>query len=268
MNYFSIIEIIIFSTIIYLYLHYKTNIRLKYLYTDNVIVIVCCLLIMKVLSWRFNECYLYWLIINISIIPIIMALVLLLTMLRFWRTPQRKITADTKAIVSPADGKIIYINKVEKGDIPVSIKGKRISKLTELIKTDMLKYPCWHIGINMTPFDVHKNCAPIDGTIILTKHFNGKYLSLKNHDSLTQNERNTIIIKNDLLEVCVVQIASRMVRRIDTYVKSGQAIRKGDWFGMIRFGSQVDVIIPLSCVINVSCNQQVYAGTSTIALKE
>lgn len=259
----SIAFTIIFSSIIYIYLHFKTHISLKFLYMDNVIVILSCLLILEFIFLTFD---LAPSLILILIIPaIILFLSISLTMIRFWRTPNRSVFAKESEIVSPADGKIIYINRVAKGDIPVSIKGKKISKLEELIKTNLVNYPCWHIGINMTPFDVHKNCAPIDGKVIYNRHFCGKTLSLKNHASLTQNERNTIVIKNDNLLVGVTQIASRMVRRIDTYVTIGQYIKKGDWFGMIRFGSQVDLVLPAQSTIKVAVNQQVYAAKTIIA---
>lgn len=188
-------------------------------------------------------------------------------MIRFWRTPIRKINSVEHDIVSPADGNIIYVKKIENNEIPISIKGKSLSKLSELTKTDLLKTPCWLIGINMTPFDVHKNCSPIDGIIILNEHFDGKFLSLKDPISISDNERNTYVINNGELKVGVVQIASKRVRRIDTYVKVGEKVKKGDWLGMIRFGSQVDVILPYQSSIKISYGEQVYAGISIIATK-
>jgi len=75
--------------------------------------------------------------------------------------------AKDNEIVSPADGNVIYIKKIKAGEMPVSVKGKRISNLKEITKTDMLSNDCWLIGINMTLFDVHKNCSPVNGEIIL-----------------------------------------------------------------------------------------------------
>jgi len=188
-------------------------------------------------------------------------------MLRFWHTPRRKITSNDGEIVSPADGNIIYIKKIEKNGIPISVKGKTFSKLEELTKTDILNVPCWLIGINMTPFDVHKNCAPIDGEVIINDHFDGKFLSLKDPSALSDNERNTYIIKKNDLQIGIVQIASKRVRRIDSYVRVGEQVKKGDWLGMIRFGSQVDLILPLSYKVQVNLKQQVYAGTTVLAKK-
>ena len=120
----------------------------------------------------------------------------------------------------------------------------------------------------MTPFDVHKNCAPIDGQVILNQHFSGKFLSLKDDSALSENERNTYVISNGKIKIGIVQIASRLVRRIDSYVTQGAQVKKGEWLGMIRFGSQVDVIIPIEYKINVSIKEQTYAGETIIARLE
>lgn len=188
-----------------------------------------------------------------------------LTMIRFWYTPKRKITAKLNEIVSPADGNVLYIKRIEANETPIAVKNGKFNELEELTKTDLLKKPCWLIGINMTAWDVHKNCAPIDGTITLNKYSKGAFHSLKKFEALTQNERNTYIIENELQKLGVVQIASKGVRRIDSYVMQNDQVRKGDWLGMIRFGSQVDVIIPYNCSIKITIGQQIYAGLSVIA---
>ena len=94
----------------------------------------------------------------------------------------------------------------------------------------------------------------------------GKILSLKDFNSDKDNERNTIVIDNNKISVGVVQIASRLVRRIDTYIKEGNFIKKGSWFGMIRFGSQVDLIIPASVKLEIKTQQQVYAGKTIVGI--
>ena len=170
-------------------------------------------------------------------------------------------------MVSPADGNVIYIKHV-KGEVPISIKNGVVARLDELTKTPLLKTPCWLVGINMTPWDVHKNCAPIDGKIILNQHTKGDFLSLKKIEALTRNERNTYVIENDELMVGVVQTASKGVRRIDSYVKQGEMVNQGDWLGMIRFGSQVDLIIPDNYEVLVELGQQIYAKSTIIARKK
>ena len=174
------------------------------------------------------------------------------------RTSRRKINNNHNQIVSPAEGKIIYLNKLEKNQIPISIKKGSVSSLNELTKTEILHTPCWLIGINMTPFDVHKNCAPISGNVILNQHTFGKFYSLKNPISLIENERNTIVLENERLTVGIIQIASKRVRRIDTYVDTNDFLNKGEWFGMIRFGSQVDMVLP------TSVNLEAHRGTEVL----
>ncbi len=258
-----LLETVLVSTLLYYYLHRKTRISLKYLYLDNVAVILAAGLIgYALLAWLPVQ----WNWVALVLQPgWIVGLAFAFTMIRFWRTPKRRITAGEEEIVSPADGNVIYITKVEAGEVPVSIKGKRIARLEELTKTDILDKPCWLVGINMTPFDVHKNCAPINGKVLLNQHFNGQFLSLKDDKALTENERNTYVIANDKLRIGIVQTASRLVRRIDSYVRTGAEVKKGDWLGMIRFGSQVDVIIPHDYTVTVQLKEQIYAGETIIA---
>ncbi len=137
------------------------------------------------------------------IVGLILVLMLgfVFTMIRFWHTPKRKINQDSDYIISPADGNIIYVKKLQKNTIPIAVKGGKLSKLEELTKTPILNDSFWLIGINMTPFDVHKNCAPISGKILLNQHTPGKFLSLKLFDSETENERNTLVIQNEALQV-------------------------------------------------------------------
>lgn len=251
------------STLTYLYLHKKTRISLKFLYIDNLMVVLLttalCFSIYKMLPEDYN-----WL--SFILIPfIVLGFAFGLTMVRFWRTPNRKISAKDNELISPADGNILYIKKIEKGEVPVSIKKGLEAKLDEITQTDILKGPCWLIGINMTPFDVHKNCAPIEGKIILNKHIEGKFLSLKEPKAIIENERNTLVIKNDHMTIGIVQTASKLVRRIDSYVEQGNTIKRGEWFGMIRFGSQVDLIIPEYCDVHVELGQQIYAKSTIIA---
>lgn len=249
------------STFWYLYLHKKTRIDLKYLYIDNLIVVVLSVLISYLFETLFSIGYF------ILIIPFIsvFGFSFLIIMYRFWRTPNRKIKAKEGQIVSPADGNVIYIKKLDSDKIPISVKKGRISNLDELTKTELLKTPCWLIGINMTPFDIHKNCSPIDGKLTFQKHTHGKFLSLKELLSETENERNTFVIENDIIKVGVIQIASRKVRRIVSYVNDNETLKKGQIIGMIRFGSQVDVILPITCKIKIKLKQQIYAQKTIIA---
>lgn len=233
--------------------------RWKIFLIDNSLVILISILVLLVL--RIDKL--------IFLFPIEGALVVLtgfmITMWRFWRTPKREVVASGNEIVSPADGRVIYINKIMEDDDFISIKKGRISDLSEITQTEMIKKPCWQIGINMTPFDVHKNCSPIKGNIVLTKHIPGIFHSLKAYLSMTENERHTFIVENDTISVGVVLIASKRVKRIDSYVEEKQHVEKGDWIGMIRFGSQVDVFLPIECDLKVNLGDQIFAKKTIIA---
>lgn len=260
------LESIILSTLLYLYLHKKTRISLKYLFIDNVGVIVSTVLLLFLIKIVLPDNWSWFLFLVCPVL--VVGIAFSFTMIRFWRTPKRKIRATENEIASPADGNIIYITKLETNEIPVSIKKGIQATLSEVTQTNLLSTPCWLIGINMTPFDVHKNCAPIDGKIILNKHIKGEFRSLKDANAIVKNERNTLVIQNKKLTIGIVQTASKLVRRIDSYVKEGDAINRGDWFGMIRFGSQVDVILPQGYKPDVSIGQQVYAAETIIAKKK
>ncbi|MEN8121658.1 MAG: phosphatidylserine decarboxylase [Bacteroidota bacterium] len=256
------IESIIISTLLFLYLNYKAKVELKYLLIDNIIIAIVATIVTYLFNYSYLDNLFYAIILNVVTVPVIL---ILTTLIRFYRIPLRKTKANKHDIISPADGNVIYIKRIEANDIPIAIKNGEISRLEELTNTDILDTPCWLIGINMTPFDVHKNAAPISGKIVLNKHFNGKYLSLKEAKSEVENERNTIVIDNGEIKVGVVQIASKKVRRVVTYFEENENIQRGEWFGMIKFGSQVDVIIPIHYQVELNLKDQVYAAKTIIA---
>lgn len=256
------IESLVISTLLFLYLNYKAKVELKYLFIDNVLVAFFATVISSLFYYSYFDSLFYAIILNIIMVPTVLVIGVLI---RFYRVPNRKTKGGPDDIISPADGNVLYIKRIEANDIPIAIKNGEISKLSELTNTDILNTPCWLVGINMTPYDVHKNSAPISGKIILNKHFDGKYLSLKEARSEAENERNTIVIDNGKIKIGVVQIASKKVRRVVTYFKENESIKRGEWFGMIKFGSQVDVIIPIHYQIELNIKDQVYAGKTIIA---
>ena len=185
---------------------------------------------------------------------------------RFYRDPDRRIPDDESIVVSPADGRIIYIREIEQGTIPGAIKGRSDIKLSELTKTDILDEDTYLVGIMMTLYDVHVNRAPIAGKVILNQHFAGKFLSLKDNASTTENERNTMVFSTGSMAAGIVQIASKQVRRIVSYIAEGDHVQKGQRVGAILLGSQVDVVLPKQRVsIQVKEGQQVYAGETILA---
>lgn len=193
---------------------------------------------------------------------------LIWTLLRFYRDPERKIPNQPGVIVSPADGRIRYMVKVNKGEIGFSIKGEKHILLSDVLASTYLNSQnLMLIGIEMNLLDVHVNRAPISGKIVYSKHVPGKFLSLRGFDFLTQNERMFTVIQNEKMQVGMVQIASHLVRRIVCYRKIGDFVQCGDRIGMIRFGSQVDVLIPTDKGIHflVKPGDYVKAGESILA---
>lgn len=185
----------------------------------------------------------------------------------FFRDPKRVPPSDAWAILSPADGKIVYIKTLKDGRFPIAVKKGKEIPLTEFIGEAFPLDDGFQIGIMMSYLDVHINRAPIAGDMERVKRIPGAFHSLKHMDSLLENERVFSIIRGLETRIGMVQIASRVVRRIITFVKEGDAVLQGGRIGMIRFGSQVDLLIPsrpdLSIVIRVG--DYVKAGISVIA---
>lgn len=256
-------ENIAVSTIIFLYLKHKAKLHKRHLYKDNIFTILSSTIIS---SWLFNLLTVNKFLMFLVIIPVLIVVIIIcIGLWRFYRDPERKINAGKNDILCPADGQIIYIKKLNKEETPFSVKGKNISKLVEITKTGILDEPCYLIGIVMTFFDVHVNRAPINGIVVLNKHITGKFLSLKLGESDIENERCTIVIENEGDKFGVVLIASKRVRRIVSFVKKGQMLEKGQRIGIIKFGSQVDLIIPQKYKVNSEIGEQVFAGKTIIA---
>jgi phosphatidylserine decarboxylase len=182
----------------------------------------------------------------------------------FYRDPERTPPRDSGAILAPADGKIKYIRKIECGSFPFSEKNGRVIRLTEFMGTDSVPETGYIIGIVMSVLDVHVNRAPAAGTITFVRHTPGFYLSLKKFEAFVQNERAAFVIDTGGFSVGVVMIASRIVRKIVEYKQEGDRVGAGERIGMIKFGSQTDLIVPATVIINVSEGEQVYAGKSVI----
>jgi phosphatidylserine decarboxylase len=184
----------------------------------------------------------------------------------FYRDPERDVPAHDGAMVSPADGEVIYIKEIQQGKVPLSVKQGHHFKLEELTQTGLMQDGGYLIGIGMNLLNVHVNRAPIKGKVEMIKHVKGSFLSLRQPGAVLRNERVTTVIDEGRFKVAVVQIASRLVRRIDSYLYQGQAVEKGQRIGMIKFGSQVDLVIPKlrDCKIMVRPGDEVKAGTSVL----
>lgn len=190
---------------------------------------------------------------------------------RFYRDPERTPPrAGDDVVICPADGEVIYVRRSEGGTLPASTKHGRHYELVELTKTPLRHEDAVVIGIAMSFLDVHVNRAPIAGRVRLRQHFPGRFGSLGKPEMVYENERATTVIERDDMEIAMVQIASRLVRQIASYVDVGEQVALGQRVGVIRLGSQVDVVLPArpDVVVQVREGQHVRAGESVLAVLE
>jgi len=187
---------------------------------------------------------------------------------RFYRDPERTPPPEDGVVVSPADGEIVYVRRSTDGTLPVATKVGRDYQLEELTKTALRSGDAFVIGIAMSFLDVHVNRSPVEGVVTMTRHFPGKFGSLRDPEMTFENERATTLIETTTgLEVAVVQIASRLVRQIVSYVDVGQRLMQGERLGIIRLGSQVDLVVPATDALEVCVDpgDRVRAGQSVLA---
>jgi len=186
---------------------------------------------------------------------------------RFYRDPERRPPARADVIVSPADGEVVYVRESRNGVLPVASKHGRDYDLIELTKTPLDTGEAVIVGIAMSFLDVHVNRAPIAGSVKLRRHFPGRFGSLGKPGMVFENERATTVIESTGLEVAVVQIASRLVRQIAAFVKAGEQVALGQRIGVIRLGSQVDVVMPrrAGLEVRVRAGQRIRAGETVLA---
>jgi phosphatidylserine decarboxylase len=189
-------------------------------------------------------------------------------LISFFRDPDRVAPAHADVIVSPADGLVIYVREVQAGEVPEAEKKGRSYPLRELSGTTLDGVRMVAIGISMNLVNVHVNRAPMAGRATLIRHVPGTFGSLRNPQMVLSNERATTLIEADGMQVAIVQIASRLVRRIVTFIAEGDAVRLGQRIGAIRFGSQVDLLVPAEAGIRLSvqAGDQVVAGQTIVAV--
>lgn len=259
-----VLSTVLLSTAMFIFWVAKGGFNKRFLYTDNIALAIVSsfinIAIYKLIDMPF------WLMTPFVCGTVVLILFILLFFYRFFRNPQRVIPGEMNDIVSPADGRVIYIKELEANQIPVTIKKKRVASIQEITKTDILEQPCYLIGIAMTLFDVHYNRAPIDGKVIMVKHTPGTSIGLNTPESTLTNERNTTVFqREDGVMAGVVQIAARGVNRCIVMSKEGDVLKRGEIFGKIRWGSQADLVIPRNCEILVREGEQVHAGSTIIA---
>ena len=177
---------------------------------------------------------------------LIVSLFLFVIVVQFFRKPTRTTPINTKHIIAPADGKVVVIE--------------------EVVETEYFKGSRRQVSIFMSPLNVHINFNPISGIVTYVKYHAGKYLVAWHPKSSTENERTTIVVKHhNGTEVLFRQIAGALARRICWYVKEGQAVEQGSEFGFIKFGSRIDIFLPLDAKILVNIDDKPVGGETVIA---
>lgn len=175
----------------------------------------------------------------------ILSLGFFLFIVSFFRMPNRKLTIMDGAIVSPADGKVVVIEEVEPDEYYTE---KRIQ-----------------LSVFMSPANVHVNRVPIAGNIVYNKYHPGKYLVAWHPKSSTDNERWSIVIENEKGSILCKQIAGALARRICNYTTVGNKYSQCEEYGFIKFGSRVDLLLPIGTNINAKIGDHVKGGVTVLA---
>ena len=182
---------------------------------------------------------------GLLILPVITALLTLFTLYIF-RDPDREIPAQERAVLSPADGKVVELRKFEDDVNP-------------------LGEPALRVSIFMSVFNVHVNRIPTNGKILGVSYHPGKFLSANLDKASAENENNKILLEtDDGKKLMTVQIAGLIARRIVCWIRENDLVIAGNRFGLIRFGSRLDVYLPYDSQITVQLNQKVRAGESRL----
>lgn len=174
--------------------------------------------------------------------------ILLLFMFFFFRDPGRITTENKNAFYSPADGKVILIKKT--------------------FENELLKEKALEVSIFMSPFDVHVNRAPCNGVVKDVKHYPGKFLAAFKHESSISNEHITMLLESEHGKIVVRQVAGFLARRAVCRVKPGDLLKQGQRYGIIKFSSRLDILLPLNTQIKVKLNDKVKAGETIIGVIE
>ncbi|MFT3704189.1 MAG: phosphatidylserine decarboxylase family protein [Agriterribacter sp.] len=175
----------------------------------------------------------------------ILSFLFFLFIISFFRVPKRVLTLDEGKIVAPADGKVVVIE--------------------EAVDEEYFKDKRLQISIFMSPANVHQNLNPVTGEVLYSQYHKGKYLVAWDPKSSTENERHSVVIKNQNTSILVKQIAGAVARRIVNYLKAGQKVQQGAELGFIKFGSRVDVLLPVGTKVHVQLNEVVKGGITVLA---
>ena len=178
---------------------------------------------------------------------LVVSLGFFLAIVQFFRKPTRTTSINPKHIIAPCDGKVVVIE--------------------EVVETEYFKGPRRQISIFMSPLNVHINWNPIAGVVQYFKYHKGKYLVAWHPKSSTENERTTTVLKTPSgVEILFRQVAGAVAKRIVWYVKEGQQVAQGSEMGFIKFGSRVDIYLPLDAQINVNLEDKTTGGQTVLAI--
>jgi phosphatidylserine decarboxylase precursor-related protein len=197
--------------------------------------------IINVFSFYFLSSSVPWL----TWLIFIVTLGLFLFMISFFRIPKREHTIREDAIIAPADGKVVVIEEVQADEY---FSDRRIQ-----------------VSIFMSPLNVHVNRNPVSGEIMYSKYHKGKYLVAWHPKSSTENERHSVVYRKNGKEILVKQIAGALAKRIVNYLVTGQQVKQGAEMGFIKFGSRVDLLLPLDAKILVKIGDEPKGGVTVVA---
>jgi len=197
--------------------------------------------VINVASFYFLTSPIPWL----ALIIFIVTLIVLLFIISFFRIPNRNLTIDDNKIICPADGKVVVIEETIDEEY---FKDKRIQ-----------------VSIFMSPANVHVNRNPVSGEVLYNQYHKGKYLVAWHPKSSTENERWSVVVKNNYGTILYKQIAGALAKRICNYTKVGEQVQQCNEYGFIKFGSRVDILLPVGTQINVQLNQVVKGGVTVLA---
>lgn len=176
----------------------------------------------------------------------VLSFALFVTVLQFFRNPKRVFTTGDNLVICPADGKVVVIEETEEGEY---FKDKRLQ-----------------VSIFMSPINVHINRNPISGVVKFFKYHPGKYLAAWNPKSSTENERTTTVVEHkNGTPILFRQIAGALARRIVWYVKEGDEVIQTEQFGFIKFGSRVDIFLPIGTDVKLVLGEVVKGGITVLA---
>jgi phosphatidylserine decarboxylase len=181
----------------------------------------------------------------ISAIIFLVTLVFLLFIISFFRIPKRKPTINDHAVVAPADGTVVAIEEVQADEY---FNDRRIQ-----------------VSIFMSPLNVHVNRNPVSGEVLYSEYHKGKYLVAWHPKSSTENERHTVVYKSRSREVLIKQIAGAVAKRIVNYLSAGQKVQQAEEMGFIKFGSRVDILLPLDARVRVKIGDKPKGGVTVVA---